>query len=192
MAHFINDDNSSRTKKRIFEQTITLLNTSSEQDVTVPKICKAANITKSTFYYYYHSVDDVISYYRTFLSEDVSARMSEVLLQKGYVNQILKLFEITHEVMAGSGLGLISALYISEMKNKALADYPHSQPLYEIVKSLIEKAKDSGEILSSASAEELSIACYYIQRGILVVWIAEGGKFDLCQRCQENLLQLLK
>ena len=48
------------TKDKISVETFRLLHETKEMNLTINQICKASGITKSTFYYYYHSVDEVI------------------------------------------------------------------------------------------------------------------------------------
>ena len=58
MNDFISkDDGKLSTKDRISMVCFKLLRENSNMNITISQVCKAAGITKSTFYYYYHSID---------------------------------------------------------------------------------------------------------------------------------------
>ena len=48
------------TKEKIRQQAISLFKENGYENVTVLQICKAAGITKRTFYYHFSSKDEII------------------------------------------------------------------------------------------------------------------------------------
>lgn len=70
------------TKENITNTTIQLFQENGYENTSVARICKACNITKGTFYYYFPNKDEIIFEYY------------EQMFQKYYSNMMIDLFNI--------------------------------------------------------------------------------------------------
>lgn len=186
-----NTDNIAPTKHKIMENTIRLIGNSNSEDVTIADICSASGITKSTFYYHFRSVDEIIEYFLNNIGEKVQEAMPQILMKDTTFKQILALFYLIDERIVEAGPAISAHRYSYHLKGKTLSGFPKKEPTWEIVVSLIQKAQSAGEILNTSNAENLAMACFYISRGICTTWAMEGGSFDFKERVKEQLSTLL-
>ena len=67
------------TKEKIRQQAISLFKENGYENVTVLQICKAAGITKRTFYYHFSSKDEIIHGILGHVAQQIEL-MSEAML----------------------------------------------------------------------------------------------------------------
>ncbi len=180
------------TKKNILNETIQLIQNNPQGNITINDICNASGITKSTFYYYYHSIDDVINSTLSSINERIISSIPSVLLEKTCTNQILKTFTIMHECISEMGPGIISLRYTYLLKNKNLNDFPDNEPAYSFIISLLQKALETQELHSTKNAKELTESCFFLARGVCFTWCIQNGNFNLTEHCQKELSTYLK
>lgn len=183
--------NPTSTKYKIMENTIKLIKNSSNSEVTIADICTATGITKSTFYYHFRSVDEIIEYFLRDLGQTVQDSMPQILMQETTFKQILSLFLLIDERIVDAGPAISAYRYSYLLKKKILFYFPKQEPTWDIIVTLIQKAQTAGEILNTRPPEEVAMACFYLSRGICTTWAMEGGNFDFKSRVREQLSALL-
>ena len=174
------------TKDRISIATFRLLNENSSADITINSICKAAGITKSTFYYYYHSIDEVIESFSEIVSMQLSNSMPEIFEQKTCLEQALLAIKAIDTGVAQLGPAVAASRYGMHLKK---GDYPgfNVEAGWNLVLAIITKAIALGEIPAGRSAEEVTSSIYYIMRGVNLTWCMQGGNFDFPEKVQDEL-----
>ena len=181
----------SNTKENIMKNTIQLIRESPTGQVTIAEVCSAAEITKSTFYYHFHSVDEIVEYFLEFLYQNIQKSLPQILLKETTYEQILTVFLMADESLYEAGPSVSTYRYCNLFKKNEELNFPDTQPSWEIVISLIKKAQANGEILNTNSPEDIARGCFYICRGICTTWAMEGGSFDFRKRVRKQLAAML-
>ena len=174
------------TKDRISLVTFQLLQENANVNITISRICKEADITKSTFYYYFHSIDEVIESFSDIISIQLSKSMPDIFAQKTCIEQALLAIKVIDTGVEQLGPAVASARYIMHLKK---ADYPgfHVEAGWELVLAIISKAIALGEIPGDRTAEEVTSSIYYIMRGVNHTWCMQGGNFNFTETVQREL-----
>lgn len=174
------------TKDRISVETFRLLHESKDTNLTINQICKAAGITKSTFYYYYHSVDEVIDSFSDIITSRLIEATPLIFQEHSCVDQALMAIRIIDECVESLGVAVASSRYIMHLRK---GDYPgfHAEAGWSMVVAILKKAIDIGELPNDRSAEELASSVFYIMRGINHTWCMQGGNFNFTERVQTEL-----
>ena len=188
----ISNINTSNTKLNIMKSAIQLIRDSDNGQITIAEICAATGITKSTFYYHFHSIDEIIEFFLEYLGESVKDSMPQILLQETTFKQILSIFLLLDESLVEAGPSICNHRYCYLFKQNQELNFPEQEPTWEIVVTLIKKAQTSGEILNTGAPEEVAATCFFISRGICTTWAMEGGSFDFKKKVKEKLSILLQ
>lgn len=174
------------TKDKISVETFRLLHETKEMNLTINQICKASGITKSTFYYYYHSVDEVIDSFSDVITSQLTEAIPMIFQERTCVEQALTAIRITDECVENLGVAVASSRYIMHLRK---GDYPgfQAEAGWSMVVAILKKAIDIGELPNDRPAEELASSVFFIMRGINHTWCMQGGNFNFTERVQNEL-----
>lgn len=187
-----NTDNTPiKTRIRILQCALELIKKNGYNKVTIPDICKAANITKSTFYYHFKSKNDLISDFTDQLGYIVRDSYSEILLQETYIKQIWAVFSVFCKGNIEAGPAIVKQVFISHIDHSNHQHFPRSSVSWDIVVKLLEKAQQAGQIKNSQSPENIAEATFELLRGLTVTWAIDEGGFDLEAASKRALTTLL-
>lgn len=67
-----------KTKKKIKDSLVNILNKKRLHDISVSEVCKKANVDRSTFYVYYNNVSDVFEE----IGDEIAEEMKTMILSK--------------------------------------------------------------------------------------------------------------
>lgn len=174
------------TKDKISVETFRLLHETNEMNITINQICKAAGITKSTFYYYFHSVDEVIDSFSDIITSRLSESVPLIFQERTCIDQALMAIRLTDEWVERLGVAVASSRYIMHLRK---GDYPGFQVEagWPMVVAILNKAIAVGELSGERSAEEIAASVFFIMRGINHTWCMQGGNFNFTEKVQEEL-----
>ena len=191
MAKTISAESARNTKSRIILETLALIQKEPAHSITINEICRACDITKSTFYYHFRSIDDVIDSVSDVLEEELTSSLSEILSEETCIEQILHIFMVIHRRITEMGCAIAARRYILRLKRMQSSDFPRSEPGWSLLVALFTKAISLGELYTSLSAEELTESCFFIIRGVCYTWCMESGSFDLAATARVQLNRFL-
>ncbi|MDR6554967.1 TetR/AcrR family transcriptional regulator [Paenibacillus qinlingensis] len=180
------------TKEGIISTGIKMFIEHGFDKVTINQICQEINVTKTAFYYYFKSKDDLISEFFTVDNLLSNEDLIHILSASDYANQAMKAMEIYINHIVRSGLELTKEYYRVLMRNEIIPlDKGKSTVLGSIVPTLLQKAIDAGQLKNPSSAEDLHDSMCCIANGVCLHWVIEGGAFnplELSRKRFENLL----
>lgn len=181
-----NDSKKLSTKDKISVETFRLLHDAKEANLTINQICKASGITKSTFYYYYHSVDEVIDSFSDIITLRLTESIPLIFQERTCIDQALMAIRITDECVESLGVAVASSRYIMHLRK---SDYPgfQAEAGWSMVVAILKKAIDIGELPNDRTAEEVATSVFYIMRGINHTWCMQGGNFNFTEKVQNEL-----
>lgn len=168
-----------KTRMRILQCALELIKKNGYNKVTIPDICNAASITKSTFYYHFKSKNDLIGDFTDQLGYIVRDSYSDILLQETYLKQIWAVFSIFFQANIEAGPAIVKQVYISYINQSNHQHFPRSSVTWDIVVKLMEKAQQAGQIKNSQSPENIAEAAFELLRGLTITWAIDEGGFDL-------------
>ena len=154
----------SSTKEKIQEQAIKLFKEYNYDQVTVMQICKAAGITKRTFYYHFSSKDEIVDELIGRIGKKVD-QLVDVMLQRE--SNLAYLWAMLRE-------------YAVDAEEKDVDnDFPQGMVLFRAVVQTITKAQLADEVGNMQPAEEIAYALYHGLRSVAYTWSSCGGSFSL-------------
>ena len=167
------------TKDRIRECAISLFKENGYENVTVVQICKAANITKRTFYYHFESKELLLAGITDSLGVKAEQLLNNIAQQNTNLGTLWELMQVYSLSSANYGPNLIKQIYINMLKNGECKPFPESMYLYDTAVRTIINAQNAGEIPAHTKAEDLAYALYHAFRSITITWSSENGTFDI-------------
>ena len=105
-------------KNNIINTSYQLFMENGYDQTTVNDICKACSITKTTFYRYIDSKEELLSYFFDDINERIDELRTNAKIHQNYVQQIIDAFDLIIEHMLQFKQELYCQLYISNLKRK--------------------------------------------------------------------------
>lgn len=167
------------TKERIREQALKLFKENGYENVTVLQICKAAGVTKRTFYYHFSSKDDIIHGILGHVGHKVELMADALMEQKSYVGIVWAMMRGYAVEAEENGAAIITQFYIDILQRGADCAFPQDMLLYKAVVSNIASAQTNGEIGNMQPAEDVAYALYHGLRSVAYTWCSSGGSYSL-------------
>jgi AcrR family transcriptional regulator len=180
------------TKEAILTTSIHLFNKYGFDQVTINQICKEINVTKTAFYYHFKSKDELISEFFSFDNMISNNDLLDILSVTDYADQAMKAMEIYVKHIVRMGVEMTKENYRIHLRNQILPlDKGKSSLLSSIIPTLVQRAKDAGQIKNPASAEDLLDSMCNIANGVILNWAISGGKFDVLEEVRKRFEILL-
>ncbi|MEG2024514.1 MAG: TetR/AcrR family transcriptional regulator [Gordonibacter sp.] len=175
-----------KTKQKLFETAIQLINECGYDEVTVADICEAAQVAKGTFYVHYAAKDDIIreSYYTdmgAFVEEHYQVFIAEYA--HATVRQRIKAFLLAELAFPEyTGVEVTSLAFSANFAACAPGTSEHlkKRVFMDELKKLIEEAGFS-------NAERVFLDLETIVRGYMASWCFGGGAFDIIEEGERLL-----
>ena len=143
-------------KNNIINTSYQLFMENGYDQTTVNDICKACSITKTTFYRYIDSKEELLSYFFDDINERIDELRTNAKIHQNYVQQIIDAFDLIIEHMLQFKQELYCQLYISNLKENK-GTFSQINDLKEIVVELIEKAQTTKEIKNPSSPQSIYV-----------------------------------
>lgn len=170
------------TKKRIIDCARKLFIEKGYNNVTVDEIINEANSSKGGFYTHFKTKEDLI-YSMVPMVDEAYSNFSK--MNKNYENtveNISALIGYVFSVMENEiGLEFMSVIYSSQIKDLNTVRFLTSpeREYNNLLKSLIDEAKENKEICSDLSSEEIAMILTTCIRGVIYDWCLRKGSFQL-------------
>lgn len=175
-------------KKNIIATTARLIREKGCENVTVQDICREAFVARSTFYYQFKSIDDVIDQmfkYNYIMTQEHLDRLNACgsPLEKLFYFHRLNLASVLEN---GAELGKINI-------SKKVRDGSPIGITYEYLYSTnfivpyIRQCQKQGIIRNPAPAEKLAEVVTKTMIGCMIRWTRDGVSYDLTRDCLESL-----
>lgn len=180
------------TKEAILSTSLNLFNKYGFDQVTINQICNEINVTKTAFYYHFKSKDELISELFSFDNMISNDDLLDILSVTDFADQAMKAMEIFVKHMVRLGVEMTKENYRIHLRNEIPPlDKSKSSLLGSIIPTLIQRAKDAGQIQNPASAEDLLDSMCNIANGVILNWAIMGGSFDVLEETRKRFGILL-
>lgn len=180
------------TRERIINTAYKLFQKHGYDKVTVNDICKACEITKTTFYYHLKSKDEIISNFYESTTQSLAGRMMDFVSAENHWEQLMICFETLIESSERIGPDLIGQLLMMNIRHDK-GTYDFDEDLTRMAVLLINKAQKAGQIRNQSPAEPLYRAAAYVFLGYETTWCIKKKNFhrmDHMRRALENIFDV--
>ena len=104
-------------KNKIINTSYNLFQTKGYDNVTINDICNACNITKTTFYRYISSKEDILTYFFNQINDELYDLVINIASADNYWQQIIYVFDLIIDRMQVFTKELYAQLFITNLKN---------------------------------------------------------------------------
>lgn len=176
-----------KTKKKIYDVAMKLMNKKGFDNTTIAEISKAANVSVGTFYLYYKSKDDI--FFEIYQKADVffKNQVFQALADKEPLDQIIGFFKHYARYNQERGLDAISQLY--NTKNKLFI--AKKRYMHILLEKILKEGQDRGELKIDMSIRSIADYLFIMARGTVYDWCLHDGDYDLEASMVKNIERLL-
>lgn len=173
-----------RTKKKIFNTSVTLINERGFENVTVDDICKACGLSKGAFYHHFNSKLDIISGIETMLNASINEAMEECADVKirtrvlVFSNSLLSIVDKTGlEFTRQRTKYVVGGDYINESGSDTFSNYSRLK-----LRELLETAVEKGELAEKTPVNIITETIMTLLSGLIADWCIFNGAYSLTDK----------
>lgn len=173
-----------RTKKKIFNTSVTLINERGFENVTVDDICKACGLSKGAFYHHFNSKLDIISGIETMLNASINDAMEEcedmnirtrILV---FANSLLSIVDKTGlEFTRQRTKYVVGGDYINEKEANTFSNYSRLK-----LREMLEMAVAKGELAEKTPVNIITETIMTLLSGMIADWCIFNGTYSLTDK----------
>lgn len=168
-------------KERIMETAWGLFHEKGYTATTVDEIIQKVGTSKGGFYYYFKAKDELLNSLYLFFDREYQKYYESMDRNLNHIMQLKLLNQYVFYFIEGNvKVDLLAALYQSQLARKQQDHFLNPDRFYmRLVRRIIEEGQKRGEIRTDRSVEELAKHILLLQRGTIMDWCVENGKYSL-------------
>jgi len=173
-----------RTKKKIFNTSVVLINERGFDHVTVDDICKECGVSKGAFYHHFNSKLDIISQIETMLNSSLTIAINEcddvniktqILL---FVNSLLSVVDKTGlEFTRQRTKYVVGGEYAKETGADTFSVFSRAK-----LREVLQSAVDRGEMIKETPVDMLTEVIMTLLSGMIADWCIFDGAYSLTEK----------
>ncbi len=171
------------TRSKIVNTAVGMIRQKGYRNVSVTDICRQLGITRSAFYYYFKTKDEIFDYFLMEPELKISEEGVQDLENKDYLQQFQKIVRIFLDYIADLGPEILRIALKRHADRGVEKITPHHAAQWKNYVYLIQKAQLSGKIINTLKAEEIVETIIYAMNGISLLWVHENGAFCYQEEC---------
>jgi len=165
----------SKTKKKIYNVSIKLIEKYGFDNVAIADICKNAGVSIGTFYHYFPSKNDVINeifrqgddYFKTVVAQNLKGETAK--------EKIINFFEYYSDFNTSQGIDFVKHFYNTE--NKVFVK--KNRYMQMLLQEIIECGQEKHEITTKMTAERITEFLFVIVRSVVYDWCLHEGNYSM-------------
>ena len=165
-----------RTKNKVYNAAINLMQKQGIQQTTIEDICKKAKVSVGSFYNYFKSKDDVLlsiyesadQYFRDVVECEIEGFSGK--------EKIVAFFLHYARYNFNTGLDFTKHLYFNS-ENKLFLD--RDRYMHVMLRNILEAAQGESSIDADLSVSDLGEFLFLVARGIVCDWCLNDGDYNL-------------
>lgn len=189
---------SEQTKRKIFDAAVELIKKHGFQYLTIKNICEFSGVSNGSFYYYFKTKDELLSYYLSEVYKEYVTQLDNPKPQKDYRKSILEAYLFYGEYCEKTGIDFIASYYSTENKALCRRELAHEENAGTEYTSIIAQtvgdlktAKEKGYLREGIDPRETAADICTIVKGIIFEWSLNEGKLDLKETLERILMVYL-
>lgn len=188
-----NDLKESSVKERIVSAAWQLFYEKGFASTTVDDIISKSNTSKGSFYYYFHTKDDLLKTLADVLDDYYDELEKELPKDKNSILKLLFLNERVHEMMEKKiSLDILASLYSTQLiaqGQSRLLD--HNRKYYKLITKIIEQGQANKEITREKTVGEIVHYYAMCERALVYDWCLSKGDYSLSKYSKEVMPSML-
>ncbi len=169
----------SLTRERIYATAFRLITERGFENVTVEEICHESGVAKGSFYHHFKSKDDIVIETYKIVDREYSEEVSRLPSDMSSLDKIIATVEFHAAYAKSKGVAFVRQIYKSQLEAGTGFFISEDRPFFIILRQIIEKGIEAGEIRNDLSALELARWIMSFSRGITYDWCLHGGNYDI-------------
>ena len=162
---------------------ITLFKERGYHNVSINELCRTLNITRSAFYYYFKTKDEILDTFILYPDNYIVNNILPYIINKPCQIQLYTIINSYIEQVSEIGPELMQIYYNRGMEGKVHYLAPRDTPIWKYITEIIRNGQKTGEILNTEETETLAESIIYTLTGIGVVWCNKNGNFNYYAEC---------
>lgn len=169
------------TKGKIIKAAWELFYENGYEDTTIEEIIELSETSKGSFYHYFKGKDALLSSLSYLFDERYEELMEEMPDDMNCFDKLMYINADAFKMVENRiSLDLLARLYSSQLitrGEKHLLD--HNRTYFKILRTLISKGQEKGEIRNDFSVNEIVKAYALCERALLYDWCLCNGEYSL-------------
>ncbi|HHW07503.1 MAG TPA: TetR/AcrR family transcriptional regulator [Clostridia bacterium] len=177
-----------RTKQKIFDIALKLINTYGYDNVTVEQICKEVGVSVGGFYHHFKNKDEIIVESFKQIDTFFERMAPEVRALPGALDRIVYYFTLFGRYVTVQGVDFTSQLMKSELSTTEKFTLNRERAIFTILHDIVREGQAKGQMRQDIPAEKITADLLRFARGIAIHWCISRGGYDL----EQDLTQATK
>lgn len=178
------------TRNRIVNTAVAMIRQKGYRNVSVTDICGKLGITRSAFYYYFKTKDEIFDYFLLEPELQITKELISNFKNTAYLDQLKSIIRIFLDYIAGLDTEILRIVLKRHADGGVSMITPLKAPQKETYLALVKQAQQAGELSTRVSAEEIVKTIIYAINGVSLLWVHEKGSFCYQTEC-EKVLQVI-
>lgn len=175
--------NARNTRGKIVNAAWKLFYEQGYEDTTVEEIIELSHTSKGSFYHYFDGKDALLSTLSTLFDEKYEELAETLDPSMHAMDQLLflnsELFGMIENSISMDLLARLLSTQLVTNSGKHLLD--HNRIYYKLLRKIIARGQDAGELNSDASVSEMVKLYALAERALMYDWCLCGGEYSLRQ-----------
>lgn len=178
-------------KRRIFNIAVEMLKKKGYEKLSIRAICSEAGISIGSFYHYFSSKQELLSFYYDEAVENFRAATEKKLEGLDIREQLVQFYTWYAEYTTGFGLEFVT--YYFSNQNQALNCTTYNNVLINVTDGLLQRAVQNGYVIpDNKTIHDISVDVCVIVKGAIFDWCVRHGNFDLAAYIHDLLSRVMR
>lgn len=179
-------EKSTRTRDRIFQAGMQIMEEVGFQGATIRGICKKAGVSPATFYSYYNTKSDLLQEFYKVSDPFFEAEIPKKVQGLSFEEQIRAYVREYAVLNIHTGLESMRVLY-----NPANEWFATERPMQRALIAILEYGKAENKLPREVDVHALVKTVFIMLRGVCFDWCVCDGSYDLLEEMLRQLQNLL-
>lgn len=179
------------TRNKIVNTAVAMIRQKGYRNVSVTDICGKLGITRSAFYYYFKTKDEIFDYFLVEPELQITKELIPNLKNAAYLDQLKSIIRTFLDYIAGLDTEILRIVLKRHADGGVNMITPFNAPQKKTYLTLVKQAQQAGELSTRISAEEIVKTIIYAINGISLLWVHEKGTFHYQTECEKAIQVIL-
>ena len=176
------------TKEEMSKIAVSLFKKNGFEETSIIKICETLNVTRGSFYHHFESNNDLLLFWFSQNAQEAVSLDRTINSPKA----ILKKFILDYASLISSiGKDLMYYVFMAELELKGEHFYIYYGEREEF-KTLVDQAKQAGEITSLIETDELMVMFSAAFLGTVVLWRFHQDELNIIEHVSQTFETIYK
>jgi len=180
------------TRVKILKTAFRLIKEQGYDQTKVSDICKASEISRSSFYYHFPTKDAILNEFNLYSENYVMENLTKFAASDNYVEQLWHLYSMYIDPIQEAGIELNKLSIFKNMNQDSYYYAPGESKLWDAEVALIEKAQKSGQINNMGLPSDILKSLIYAMDGVTVVWCIKKEDFNFKEEIKCVFINILQ